>query len=410
MLVAPAAAQASISVGDISLSEGNGGAVATFTLTRNAALLSGGTSVAFATVDGSARAPADYAARSGNVSFGSALLGGTQVQTVSVPVAGDRLDEPNETFRLVLSGAEVAAGDATATIVDDDAPPAVSVGDAAPATEGGTAAFPVALNSPSGRDVTVTFATANASAVAGQDYTARSGTLTIPAGATTAAVAVALTDDSIDEPAEAFELRLSAPVNATLGDAAGTATIIDNDEPPPAAPPAPAPAAPVTVAPVLPTLPVTGSSGTSSSVTVLGVGTPRLRPPGTGLITLTCPQALGTCTGQVTLFSRPNKRSKLKDLRKERRLGQRAFSLGAGQTVTLTFALSRADRRLLERSGRIDVRAYAINKDAAGHSSVRTASGTLVRRTAHSRSAARGEGLDEVGGALGAVVGGSPGL
>src|SRR5436190_23522203 len=91
-LLAPAAAQASISVADVSLSEGNGGTVATFTLIRNAGLLSGATSVAFATVDGSARAPADYAATSGSAGFPGALLGGTQVQTVAVPIAGDRLD------------------------------------------------------------------------------------------------------------------------------------------------------------------------------------------------------------------------------------------------------------------------------------------------------------------------------
>ncbi len=414
-LLAPAAAQASVSVGDISLSEGDGGAVATFTLTRTAGLLAGATSVGFATADGSARAPADYAARSGAVGFPGTLLPATQVQFVSVPVTGDRLDEPDETFRLVLSGAEVADGAATATIVDDDPPPAVSVGDAAPATEGGSASFPVVLSAASGRDVSVTFATANASAVAGQDYPARSGTLTIPAGATATAVAVALIDDSADEPAETFELRLSAPGNATLGDAAATATIVDNDEPPAVA--GPAPAAPVTVAPapVLPVVPATGSSGSSSGVQGLVVGTPRLRQPGTGLVTLTCPQQFGTCKGQVTLFSRPNKRSKIKQLRRERRLGRRTFSLAAGATSTLPFALSRQDRRLLERSGRMNVRAYAINKDAAGHSSVRTANGTLVRRTAHSSptragASARGEGLDEVGRALGSVVGGGPGL
>ena len=167
---------------------------------------------------------------------------------------------------------------------------------------------------------------------------------------------------------------------------------------------------------MLPTLPGTGAPASSSSVSVLGLGTPRLRPPGTGLVTLTCPQAFGTCTGQVTLFSRPNKRSKIKELRKERRLGRRTFSLAAGATTTLTFALSRQDRALLERSGRVNVRAFAITKDAAGHSSVRTANGTLVRRSAHSSpsraaaSAGGSEGLDEVGRSLGAVVGASPGL
>ena len=335
---------------------------------------------------------------------------------MSVPVTGDRLDEPDETFRLVLSGAEVADGAATATIVDDDPPPAVSVGDAAPATEGGSASFPVVLSAASGRDVSVTFATANASAVAGQDYPARSGTLTIPAGATATAVAVALIDDSADEPAETFELRLSAPANATLGDAAATATIVDNDEPPPPLPdprprrpsPSPRPRCRRWSRRPAPRAARRASRGWSS-------GRRACASRGTGLVTLTCPQQFGTCRGQVTLFSRPNKRSKIKQLRRERRLGRRTFSLAAGATSTLPFALSRQDRRLLERAGRMNVRAYAINKDAAGHSSVRTANGTLVRRTAHSSptragASARGEGLDEVGRALGSVVGGGPGL
>jgi hypothetical protein len=418
-LLAPAAAQASISVDDVSVSEGNGGIVATFTLTRDAGLLAGATSVGFATSDGSAHAPADYANTHGSIGFPGTLLPATQIQLVAVPIAGDHLDELNESFAFAIAGAEVAGGTATGTIVDDDPPPAVSVADAPPAAEGGSASFTVALTGPSGRDVSVAFATADASAMAGQDYTARSGTLTIPAGSTSAAIAVALTDDSADEPAETFGMRLSAPKSATLGDSAATATILDNDDPPApgtSSPPGNATAPPP--APALPKIPVTGSSnpGTSGSVPHLGLGNPRLRPPHTGLVTLACPPDSGSCTGQVTLFTRPNKHSKIRALRKERRLGQRTFTLAGGRTLTLAFALGRADRGLLERAGRMKVRAYAVMRDGAGRSGVRTANGTLVRRTSHSSASARRsalsarEGLDEVGRALGAVVGRSPGL
>lgn len=418
-LLLPAAAHGSISVGDVALTEGNTGTEVTFTLTREAGFLAGPTSVSFTTADGSARAPSDYTASSGTRDFPGVglLFAETQVQHVSVPVAGDRRDEPDESFRLVVTGPEVADGDATATIADDDPPPSVDVADAPPATEGGSAAFAVTLSAASGRHITVAYTTANGTAIAGQDYTARSGTLAIPAGSTSAAVAVAVTDDSADEPAESFELRLSAPASATLGDATATATIVDNDEPPAPAP-APGPAGGSVTPPppgvVLPTLPTTGSS-IPPGVPRLGVGAPRLRQPSTGLVTIACPADAGGCTGQVTLFSRPNKRSKIKELRKERRLGRRTFSLAAGRTQTLMFALSRSDRRLLDRSGRVNVRAYAVTRDGAGRSGVRTANGTLIRRTAHSspttsRSAASGEGLDEVGRALGAVVGRSPGL
>ncbi len=383
--VTPAAAQAAVSVGDVSVSEGNGGVSATFTVTRSTGLLTGATSVSFRTVAGSATALADYAPTSGTLRFGSSLFGETQVQQVSVPIVGDRLDEPDESFRLVLAGAEVADGEGVATIIDDDPPPVIGVADTAPATEGAAASFTVGLSSASGRDVSVAFATADGSAIAGQDYTARSGSLTIPAGATSAAIAVPLTDDSADEPTESFELRLSAPGAATLGDAVATATILDNDEPPtPAATSSPPPATLPPPAAPLPTLPVTGSATPPAGLTRLGVGSPRLRQPGTALVTISCPQAAGSCSGQITLFSRPNSRSKIRQLRKERRLSRRPFTLSGGRTQTLTFVLRRADRRLLERAGRIEVRAYAITKDVGGRSDVRTANGTLVRRTSHS--------------------------
>jgi hypothetical protein len=415
MLVVPAAAHgATIVVNDVTVTEGNGATTATFTLTRSAGILAPPVSVSFTTADGSARSPADFVAASGTRDFARTLVfPETQVATVAVPVVGDRLDEPNESFRLVVSGAEVTDGEGVGTIVDDDPQPAVGVADAAPATEGGSASFAVGLSARSGRDVTVAFATADGSATAGQDYTARSGTLTIPAGSAGATVAVPVLDDSADEPSEGFELRLSAPTAATLGDGVAAATILDNDEPPAVG--LPPPVAPVPQ-PAL-TLPILPPVTTGSSATRLTVGSPRLRQPGTGLVTITCPQAAGGCSGQVTLFSRPNQRSAIKQLRRERRLGQRTFTLVAGATQTLTFALGRSDRRLLERAGRIDVRAYAVTKDGSGRTDVRTASGTLLRRTAHSspspsrrsaRSLAAGQRLDVVGGPLGAVVGGRP--
>jgi len=143
----------SISVGDVSVNEGNGGAVATFTITRDASLLAPAVTVAFATADASATSPADFAASSGTRDFAFSLLGGMQTQQVTVPVVGDRLDEPSESFRLVVTGKEVADGSAIATIVDDDPPPQVSVAEAAAVSEGGESSFAVGLSAPSGRAV-----------------------------------------------------------------------------------------------------------------------------------------------------------------------------------------------------------------------------------------------------------------
>ncbi|HUR86706.1 MAG TPA: Calx-beta domain-containing protein [Solirubrobacteraceae bacterium] len=383
VLLAPAAAQAAIVVDDVAVTEGNGGVVATFTLTRDAGLLAPARTVAFATADGTARAPADYAAAGGSLSFPAVILPETQVRQVSVAIAGDRLDEPTETLRLLVSGAEVTDGEGVATIADDDPAPAVAVADAQPAPEGATATFAVGLSAPSGRDVSVAFTTANASATAGQDYTARAGTLTIAAGSTSAQVGVPLLDDSADEPSETFELRLSSPGAATLGDAVAVGTIVDTDEPP--APPAPAPVTTGT-APFAPgQAPAAPSTGSSvSGPPRLGVSDPRLRQPATAVITIACPREAGKCTGQLTLFSRPNKRSKLKALRRERRLGRRSFALAGGHSQTISMALTKTDRNLLDRAGRIEVRAFALMRDGSGRSGLRTVNGTLIRRSTHS--------------------------
>jgi hypothetical protein len=393
LALAPAAAQAEVTISDATVTETNtGGAVATFTVTRTIGLFTGGVDIGFATADGSAHAPGDYDALFGTLHFGSALLGGPpQVQQVPVPVKGDVLDEPAETFRLVLSGSEIADGEGVATITDNDPPPVVAVVVAAAAPVGATATFTIALGAPSGRDVSVSYGTADGSAVAGQDYAQTSGTATISAGATSTTVGVALLDDGDDEATETFALQISSPVNGALRTASATATILDTDEPPP--PPAPPNAnsavgstgATPALSPsaIGPPADVTGS-GTTKAVPQLGLSSPRLRRPSTILVTVSCPRSVSLCDGQVTVFSRPSLRSKIKLLRKERRLGARLFKLKPGTTRTLQIALSKTDRVLLLRTGRMNVRAFAVTEDAAGKSGVRRVTGTLIARTSHS--------------------------
>lgn len=388
LLAAPSAAQAGITVNDVQAAEGNGGATMTFTITRDAGWFSGDVRISYATADGSAVAPADYAATSGTLSFGGMLFGGTDTRQVTVAIAGDALNELAESFRLTISGPEVTDGEGTGTIVDDDPEPALTLVDAGPVGEGsGAARFTMRLSKPSGRDVSATFATANGSATAGQDYTARGGRLTIPAGSTSVNLDVPIMNDTLDEPSETFELRISAPVAATIADGSATATIVDDDEPP-APPPAPGggggPGTPVTPPP--PTSPPTvGSSSGPPALPRLGLSSPRLQRPATMLLTIACPQGSGGCRGRVTIFSIPNRRSKVPALRKERRIGRATFTLADGQSRTLRLVLGRENRRLLQRVGRMDVRAYAVTESAGGKTGVRTVRGTLIARTLHSR-------------------------
>ncbi|HEU4386841.1 MAG TPA: Calx-beta domain-containing protein, partial [Blastocatellia bacterium] len=100
-------------------------------------------------------------------------------------------------------------------------------------TEGDTgpvaAVFNVRLSRPSAVPVTVVATTQDFTATAPNDYTARTGPLTINAGATLTTIAVPVNGDTVYEAHEQFYLNLTNPVNATIARAQGTCTISDND-------------------------------------------------------------------------------------------------------------------------------------------------------------------------------------
>jgi hypothetical protein len=99
------------------------------------------------------------------------------------------------------------------------------------ALEGSPVAFSVTVDKRFPRDISVSYATANGTAVAGAcsgggDYLARSGTLRFPASTDPRPqiVSVSTCQDLPNEANEGFTLRLSNPVNATVrpSQAAGT--------------------------------------------------------------------------------------------------------------------------------------------------------------------------------------------
>jgi hypothetical protein len=221
-----------LSIDNLSVVEGNAGTGnALFTVTLSAASTQTVT-VSYATANGTASAPADYTAVSGTLTFAP----GTTTQQITVPVIGDLLDEPNETFVVNLSGATnatIAAGQGVGTIVDDDPAPSLSLNDVS-VTEGNTgttnAVFTVTLSAASGQPVTVNYATANGTATAPADYTAASGTLTFTPGTTTQQITVAVVGDVVAESNETFTVNLSGATNATIARAQGVATIANDDE------------------------------------------------------------------------------------------------------------------------------------------------------------------------------------
>ena len=114
-------------------------------------------------------------------------------------------------------------------------PVSVSVADArVREAPGATLDFAVSLSRAASGTVAVAYATADGTATAGEDYTARKGELTFDPGETEKTVRVPVLDDAHDEGEETLTLRLSAATGAAIAD--GTATgIIENSDPIPQA-------------------------------------------------------------------------------------------------------------------------------------------------------------------------------
>ena len=89
--------------------------------------------------------------------------------------------------------------------------------------------FNVGLLAPTSSTVSFQYATANGTAVAGSDYTAKSGTLSIRSPQTAATITIDVAGDRLFETDEAFLVRLSNPVNAVLRDSSAAGVIINDD-------------------------------------------------------------------------------------------------------------------------------------------------------------------------------------
>jgi probable HAF family extracellular repeat protein len=112
--------------------------------------------------------------------------------------------------------------------------PVVNIGDAS-VVEGHTGTrsitFTVTLSNSSGLPITLSYATANGTAVAGNDYQATSGSVTFDPGQTSKTISVLVTGDRAGEPNETFMVNLSlASGNAIVADGQAVGTIQD-DEP-----------------------------------------------------------------------------------------------------------------------------------------------------------------------------------
>lgn len=192
-------------------------------------------SVDYAISDGTASAgTGDYVGGSGTLNFAVGEIS----KKVFVQIKEDSLDELNETINFVLSSPVNATmtspSAATITVVDDDSPAAVGFAQSnySVSEDSGIAVVSVALNTPSGRPITLNYATSNGTATAGDDYTTTSGTVTFAAGELTKNIVIPVRNDTMDEADETVNLALSNVDGATVGTGTAVLTILDDDEAP----------------------------------------------------------------------------------------------------------------------------------------------------------------------------------
>jgi hypothetical protein len=228
-------AQPTISINDVTLSEGNAGTT-DYDFTVSLSNASSQTiTVNAATADGSAlTSDSDYTGV-GNTQL--TFTANTTTQHFHVFVNGDTKFEPAEAFVVNLSGASnatIADNQGAGAITNDDTQPTISINDVS-VNEGnaGTtnAGFTVSLSNASSQTITVQYATADGTATAGTDYVTGSGTLTFTPGQTSQPVGVMVNGDLLNEADVTFNVNLSLPTNAAIGDNQGLGTITDDDSP-----------------------------------------------------------------------------------------------------------------------------------------------------------------------------------
>jgi hypothetical protein len=195
--------------------------------------------IQFSTADGTAQAGSDYAAVSRTLTFAA----GQASQTVTVPILDDTVFEGDETLHVTLSNPGVGAAlgspaNALVTIQDDDsADTGTFQFQAAALTASETAAVTLTItrtgNTTGGATLQVAThdGTGPLGAVAGQDYTATSVTVTFAPGETSKTVSIPILNDTQVEARETFTVTLSNPsAGATFGSPAQATVTLESDD------------------------------------------------------------------------------------------------------------------------------------------------------------------------------------
>lgn len=251
LIPAPPPTLPKISVGDATIVEGDSGfTYVTLPVTLDKALTTQAR-ISFTTANGTAIAGSDYISTSGNVTIPSGQLTGT----IRIPVYGDTLIEPNETFVVNLSnpvgGIEIDDGIGQVTITNNDYATKVSVSDVR-RLEGNIGysqfVFNVKLSQASASNVVVQLYTSEGSAKDAMDYIGipilLPVTVTFSPGQLSKTVTVKAISETLFEPDEEFYLDILSATNAQIKKGRGIGTILNDDSGTPEQPPGGGPTGP----------------------------------------------------------------------------------------------------------------------------------------------------------------------
>ncbi len=198
----------------------------------------GAVTATYSTANGTAISGTDYTGVTGGTLSWAA--GDQTPRLIDIPVTDENLTTGSKNFSVNLSsvsgGASLGTASTVVTINDNDtvtSAVALSAGTYSVNESAGTASIPVVLTGASSGTVSVTYSTADSTALNGTDYTSASGTLTWSAGSTGAKyVTVPLTNEGLSTGG-------TKTFNVLLGTLSGTAlfgsptsaivTINDND-------------------------------------------------------------------------------------------------------------------------------------------------------------------------------------
>lgn len=186
------------------------------------------------TISGTASNPDDHGLTSGSLTIHPGSTSGT----INFSIVNDSLDESDETVLVsmgtITNGNSGSPSSQTITIEDDDPTPTVQFSSASQSVSEsvGTVSVQVTLSAVSGQTVQVPY-TVSGTASNPSDHNLSSGTITIPAGSSSANRSFTVNNDVVFENNETVIFTLGTPTHATAsGFTTHTITITNNDPAP----------------------------------------------------------------------------------------------------------------------------------------------------------------------------------